>query len=156
MKIKLLFILSLILLVGCSDIEPDNPSDGKYATQNQTSSLEYGIYMNKQITVFTNQLTTRMGTCQNISQGYNVDNEITLATQSLTTMQDAYDELCTVYPPNGADDDRESTIAAMETAIEHMEAYIDDLENGNDVSGYFKDFQNDFNQLTSLANLYYE
>ena len=147
----------MLLLTGCdTKIEPDKPTDGKYATQNQTSSLEYSIYMNKQITVFTNQLSTRMGSAKNISNGYNVDNEITLAEQSLSVMQAAYDETNTVYPPNGADDDRQATLTAMETSISHMENYIEDLKSNNDVSGYFKDFENDFNQLAGLASLYYE
>ena len=42
----------------------------------------------------------------------------------------------------------------MQTAIGHMESYISDLEKKEDVSGYFKDFENDFNALTGQAGLY--
>lgn len=154
--VSLMMILSILLLTGCDEIGPDKPTNGKYATQNQTSSLEYSIYMNKQITVFTNQLSTRMGSVKNISEGFSVDNEITLAEQSLAVMQSTYDETYTVYPSNGADDDRSATLTAMATSIEHMKSYIEDLKAKKDVSGYYKDFENDFNQLAGLASLYYE
>ena len=55
-------ILALTLcacMTGCSSIEPPDPSTGKYSTQYPQSVLEYSIYMNKQITVFTNQISTR-------------------------------------------------------------------------------------------------
>ncbi len=148
-------LLSSLLLTGCSEIKPDSPVDGKYATQNKDTSLEYAIYMNKQIQVFINQISTRMYTAEKISSGTSVDNESTLASQALRTMQETYDETVTVNPSTGADDDREATLTAMQTAIEHMKGYVDAIDSGStDLKGYVSDFQNDFNQLTSLANLY--
>ena len=40
------------------------------------------------------------------------------------------------------------------TAISHLQSYINDLDKKSDVSGYFKDFENDFNSLTGQAGLY--
>lgn len=160
MKKKLLLMVGLVfLLCGCDsdmEIKPGSASDGKYATQTRTSSLEYSIFMNKQITVFTNQITARMSICKNMMQGFNADNELTLANQSLNIMQDALEEVTITYPSVEGEDDRETTILAMETAIDHMKGYVAALENNEDVSGYIKDFENDFSQLTGLASLYYQ
>lgn len=48
----------------------------------------------------------------------------------------------------------EAVMTAMETAIEHLKSYKSDLDEGKDISGYADEFQNDFNELTGLANLY--
>ena len=86
-----LFVFSL-LMSGCAKIKPDTPQSGKYATQNRLSAVEYSIYINKQLTVFTNQISTRMGSISNLSKDFNVDNEITLAQNSLDILQETYDE----------------------------------------------------------------
>lgn len=155
-KKSLIVLTSLMLMAAtaCSDIKADSPADGKYATQNRESSLEYSLYMSKQIQVFINQITSRMGIAKSLSEGNTVDNEYTLANQSLTAMKEAYDELVTVYPSTGSDDERESVILAMGTAIEHMEGYVEAVKNNEDVSGYAEDFKNDFDQLTALSNFY--
>lgn len=155
---KLLFGLLVVLLIactGCKEIGPASPSDG-YATQNKTTSIEYRIYINKQITVFVNQISTRMGICKNANEGYFDENEKILANDSLRILNDTYSETCTVYPPNGADEDREMVLNVMKTAITHMEDYIECLENGTSIEEYFKIFENDFIQLTGAASLYYE
>lgn len=144
----------LFSVSACNDIKADSPVDGKYATQNKVSSLEYNLYMNKQIQIFINQVTSRMSTAKSISEGNTVDNEYTLANQSVTAMQEAYDELITVYPSNGSDDERSNTILAMSTALEHMKGYAEAVKNNEDVSGYAEDFKNDFDQLTALSNFY--
>lgn len=156
MIVSAVLMMSIIGIAGCGEIKPDSPEDGRYATQNRESSIEYGLYMNKQITVFINQITTRRGICMSIDRGDKADNEAALAEESVRIMQDALDEVTVTYPSNTSDDDRENTIKAMSTALEHMKGYAKAVEDGTSVSGYIKDFENDFNQLTGLANLYYQ
>lgn len=153
-KIYCLIFILCLLLTGCSKIKPDSPEDGKYATQNRLSALEYSIYINKQLTIFANQVSTRMGSVSNVSKGYSVDNELSLANSSLVILQETYDETVTTYPSEGDDASRDTTLMVMQTAIGHMKSYISDLEKKEDVSGYFKDFENDFNALTGQAGLY--
>ena len=153
-RIAVLCLLLLFALTGCNEIGPDNPKDGKYATQNRESTLEYSIYMNKQIQVFLNEINTRMTIARNIVLNRKVDNEASLAESSLEKMQKVYDEASLVNPSIGAEKDREDTLKAMQTAMEHMRGYKVAVESGKDVEGYIADFENDFNQLTGLANLY--
>ena len=60
------------------------------------------------------------------------------------------------YPSEGHDDDREAVLTAMNTAIADMQAYIDDLNAGKDVSNYDSVFRSDANELTEMAALYTE
>lgn len=150
-----LVLFLLVSMTGCAPIQPDTADDGKYSTQNPMSAAEYSIYINKQITVFTNQLTTRRTMAKNLPES-SYENEAYMAEQSLKVMQDALEEVKVTMPSSGREEDREALIAAMETAISHMEGYIDCVEAGSDTSAYTKEFENDFTQLTGLANLYYQ
>ena len=95
-----------------------------------------------------------MGSISNLSKDFNVDNEITLAQNSLDILQETYDETATVYPSEGDDANRDATLVVMMTAISHLQSYINDLDKKSEVSGYFKEFENDFNSLTGQAGLY--
>ena len=152
--IVLIMLVISLALGGCSQNSKNNETT--YATQNKVSSLEYGIYMNKQIQIYINQLTTRMGIARNISHGYDADNDYKLALDSVNTMQSVYDEVEVVYPSDNGDDNREDTLLAMNTAIEHMNSYAEAVKNNENLEDYIKDFENDFNQLTGLANFYTE
>lgn len=158
---KRLLILSVIVtvLTGCqTTIGPNDPAvmDG-YNTQSSPSSIEYGIYMNKQITVYINQLTTHMSTLANQKDGSIYENELLIAEESLKILQDVYDEVSLTMPPVNGEDDHEITLICMETAIGHMEEFIEALKFGeNNLDGYANEFQNDIYGLTNMANLYYE
>lgn len=150
----LMLTLTIISSSGCqTEIKPADPKDGKYATQTSMTSLEYALYMNKQITVFTNQLSTRMAVAAN-HKDVQSSNESYMTQQSIETLQDTLDEVTVTKPSKEKDDSREAVMTAMETAIEHLKSYKSDLDEGKDISGYADEFQNDFNELTGLANLY--
>lgn len=152
--LALMLTLTIISSSGCqTEIKPADPKDGKYATQTSMTSLEYALYMNKQITVFTNQLSTRMAVAAN-HKDVQSSNESYMTQQSIETLQDTLDEVTVTKPSKGKDDSREAVMTAMETAIEHLKSYKSDLDEGKDISGYADEFQNDFNELTGLANLY--
>ncbi len=152
--LALMLTLTIISSSGCqTEIKPADPKDGKYATQTSMTSLEYALYMNKQITVFTNQLSTRMAVAAN-HKDVQSSNESYMTQQSIETLQDTLDEVTVTKPSKEKDDSREAVMSAMETAIEHLKSYKSDLDEGKDISGYADEFQNDFNELTGLANLY--
>lgn len=152
--LALMLTLTIISSSGCqTEIKPADPKDGKYATQTSMTSLEYALYMNKQITVFTNQLSTRMAVAAN-HKDVQSSNESYMTQQSIETLQDTLDEMTVTKPSKEKDDSREAVMTAMETAIEHLKSYKSDLDEGKDISGYADEFQNDFNELTGLANLY--
>ena len=159
-SVALILCTAAMSFTGCSvgqgSIKPDSPSDGKYSTQYANSAVEYYMYLAKQTSVFTNQLTTHMMLIANSSDADGYELQIKSAQQSIDTMQDTLDEVEVTAPSVNAEDDRENIILAMQLAIEHMTGYKEALEKGEDVSGFKTDFQNDFNAITALANNYYE
>ncbi|MCR5293423.1 MAG: hypothetical protein K6E28_11170 [Eubacterium sp.] len=159
MKLKKLLVSALlisccIISAGCDEIKPDNPNDGKYATQNKESALEYQLYMGKQVQVFINEISTRMAIAKNLSTGKTADNEVALAQAGIDKLQETYDEVITVNPSTGSDEEREAALTAMKTAIDHLKGYKEAVEKGESVDGYVADFENDFNQLTGIASFY--
>lgn len=157
MKKKILTLIActcMYCLCACSSILPDTSSNGDYATQTPPSAIEYSIYMNKQITVFTSQLTTHMALI--VNAGSNYENIIVVAEESAKIMEDVLDEVIVTYPAVTYEDDRDATIIVMETTIEHMKSYIEDLKDGKSISEYVDNFQNDYYALTGQANLYYQ
>lgn len=150
----LVLLFACVLMTGCGEIKPGNSSEGSYMTQNRESTLEYSIYMNKQIQVFINEINTRMTMARSIALNHSADNEAELAASALEKMKKVYDETSIVNPSIGAEKDREDTLKAMQTAMDHMEGYQKAVKDGTSVDGYIIDFENDFNQLTGLANLY--
>lgn len=167
MKVQkgIIFALSLSILAfaGCGsanhgltiDGEKALETDGTYTTQTRLSALEYSIFMNKQVTVFTNNLSTHMALAQN-SKNFNYDANLVTAQNSLDQMQDALDEVIVTYPSQGSDNDRETAITTMKTAISHMNEYIEKIKNNEDISNFASYFENDFLGLTSVASLYYQ
>lgn len=84
------------------------------------------------------------------------ENELSQTKNSIEIMKDVLDEVTVTMPSNGRENDRKELIKAMKTAIGHMEDYQKAVEDGKSVSGFIGNFQNDFNGLTGLANMYYE
>ena len=152
---SLLIALLIMNLCGCGDIRPDSADSGRYSTQTSMTSAEYSVYMNKQITVFANQLTTHLVMIKNSVDG-NYENAVTLAEESIRIMEEALNGVIVTMPAKTSESDRETTITAMQTAIDNMKQYKESLEAGKDISDYKTAFENDFNALTGLANLYYQ
>ena len=141
-------------LMGCSPIVSDNAGSGDYATQNRVSAIEYSIFMNKQVTVFTTQLTSHLSLIA--SSGTNYENLITVTEESIAVMEAALDEVIVTYPPISYEDDRETTITVMKTTIEHMKSYLQDMKEEKGTGGYIDIFQSDYFALTAQASLYYQ
>lgn len=140
-------------ITGCGEIRPDDPSQGTYATQQRMTAIEYNIFIGKQVGVFVNQLMSRITLLQG-QEKMSYPNELKLAESSRREMQEALDSVKVAYPSFGDDENRETTIECMQTAIDNMDRYIADLNEGNDVSNYKSVFQNDINALTQQAGLY--
>lgn len=144
-------------LTGCGS-EKDivtTPRTDKYATQTRMSNLEYAIYMSKQCSVYTTQIMTRMKAIKNATQSY-YSAESDLAKRSLTVMQETRDEVASIYPALGKEDDRKATLEVMDVAIQDMKNYLNSLQKNEDVQQYIPVFENDFNQITGRASLYHQ
>lgn len=151
-------VLAFIIfeLSGCgASIKPDTLASGEYSTQTPMTALEYSLYMNKQVTVFINQLTTRMTIIRNMDDAQ-YSGEMEMANHAVTILEAAATQVSVTKPPVGYEQDRLTSMTAMRTAIDHMKQYVDALRNEDDLKGFVDVFQNDVTELTSLANLYYQ
>ena len=156
-KISIFFLSALCALsiAGCTPVGPDDAADGVYSTQTPMSSLEYANYMNKQIVVFINQILSRLISIEG-TNGYTYENELEMAEESLDIMEETLNEVIVTMPSTGRETDRETTIQAMQSAVEHMSSYTETVRSGGNTASYMDVFQADFNALSGLANLYNE
>ena len=157
MQKKIFFLIAAVIaalsLSACKmEIKPAEPN-GNFSTQTRMTAIEYSIYMNKQITIFANAIMTRMQAVHNMN-GTMYSREAELAEAAKKTLQEARDEVETTYPASGKDDDRETVLQTMDTALNDFGTYIQALKEQKDVSDYADIFENDFNELTGLATLY--
>lgn len=154
-RLPLLLLICCMFCMGGCTIQPDSPDDGQYSTQNRLSAIEYSIYMNKQVTVFINQLTTRIQSAHD-SESFTYELEEEMTAESIEVLQDTLDEVIVTMPSTGKEDIRLSTISAMELSIDHLKDYKEKLSCGEDVSDYASILKSDVNSLTGLATLYNE
>ena len=148
-----IFCLTSYALFGCGEVRPADVSEGTYATQQRMTAIEYNLFISKQITVFTNQLMSRIAIIHG-EEKMSYPQELNLAKSSRREMQEALDSVITAYPSTGDDENRKTTISAMQGAIDDMDKYIEAVEKGEDVQNFKTIFQNDFNGLTQQAGLY--
>lgn len=151
-----IIIACLVMAVGLTSctVTPADPSTGKYATQYPQTTLEYSIYINKQITVFVNELSTRLNQAVHSTDGV-YENETEATEQSIQSLQETLDNVTAMQPSVGKEDDRLSLITAMQTALDHMKEYKESVESGEtDLTNYSHIFETDINVLTGMASLY--
>lgn len=148
-----IFCLTSYALFGCGEVRPADVSEGTYATQQRMTAIEYNLFISKQITVFTNQLMSRIAIIHG-EEKMSYPQELNLAKSSRREMQEALDSVITAYPSTGDDENRKTTISAMQGAIDDMDKYIEAVEKGENVQNFKTIFQNDFNGLTQQAGLY--
>lgn len=85
----------------------------------------------------------------------NKKEELTMIKANLSDMQAAADEVRVTMPSTGRDKDKEAMDAAMKAAIKHMKNYQDALKKDRNTSNYVQVFESDFNEITGLAQMYY-
>lgn len=127
-----------ILITGCSSgykIKPASVNQTGYVTQNPMSSAEYSLFLNKETTVFTNALVTRMNSIKNITKE-NKKEELAMIKTNLSDMEAAANEVRVTMPSVGRDEDKEAMDTAMEAAIEHMKSYKNALKKNKNTSEY--------------------
>ena len=89
-----------ILITGCSSgykIKPASVNQTGYVTQNPMSSAEYSLFLNKETTVFTNALVTRMNSIKNITKE-NKKEELAMIKTNLSDMEAAANEVRVTMP----------------------------------------------------------
>ena len=95
-----------------------------------------------------------MNSIKNITKE-NKKEELAMIKTNLSDMEAAANEVRVTMPSVGRDEDKEAMDTAMEAAIEHMKSYKNALKKSKNTSEYVQVFENDFNEITGLAQMYY-
>lgn len=130
----LLCVGLLATLPGCNSNSNENyakvQEDGtiKYNTDDEVDPMNYTIYVNKEITLMTNILSTHISNGDNVEKGkYLATDELKTVESDLDLVQEAIDSVDTLHPPTDYEDDREAILTAMVTAQDSLERYRDAL-----------------------------
>lgn len=161
MKRILLFILAVIIVIGscgCGKIEHPSGEDG-YATDYAMSTVEYTLFLQKQLLVLDNILFTRSLMADDVAAGkYEAAKELESAKNSLEQVQTIQNEITATMPASGYDADRQDAIDISEDAKLILEDYIENLGNN-----YTVGIEQNAEQMrtsavaaSSNANQYYE
>lgn len=154
MRKKTCLLLSFLLLTsGCNmSIEPAKTS-GHYATQTASSAMEYSLFMNKQLTICSSHMMSRITAIKNMEQS-TCEAELASAKESYSVLEEVRDTITTTMPAKTYESTRDTSLIVVDAAMQDMKKYIKYLEEQKDVSSFTQLFQNDFNELTSQCNLY--
>lgn len=152
--ICLMFMVSIILLSGCKkEIKPKKASDGKYATLYAGSTVDYNLFMNRELTNCASYVHAREVAAYGLSSSTN-SSELASAKEGLKSLKEAIEQIKVTVPSKGYESTRETTLQVLDVALQHYEKYIKALEENKDVSNYVQLFMNDYNEITSQSSLY--
>lgn len=151
--------LFLFLAIGCN-IQKGDPD--KFTTDVSYSASQYTMFVNKQITTVTNQLTTQMAMADSIanSSNYPIEDAILSANSSIQIVEECRDNIKTMLPPAEYAENRESTLKILESIISTLETYRDSLKSTpidvSKIKDLIKIMENDYMALTAQSNIYWE
>lgn len=146
-------VLITSLFSGCAPIRPDSLSSTETATINTVTTLEYSIFAEREVSVFTNQIISQMRMIA-FSGESNAELSNESIEESIQLMTNAYDSVCMEHAPETNQQEKETLIKEMEKCIAHMTEYQDSVKNHEDTS-IFKDLlSSDFYALTAVTSTY--
>lgn len=131
-----LAVAALALLSGCAD-EPNYAKvedDGTitYSTDDAVDPMNYTLYVNKELTLVSNILSTHIINGNNIiKEDYPASDALTSLKDDLDLVEEAIASVETMHPPEEYVDDREAILTAMVTAQDSLLRYRDTLSGDN-------------------------
>lgn len=166
MNKKLISLFLLILLssttifAGCYESIRNN-TDETYIMSESLDASSYCLFINKEISACTNQLSSMMLICNNVAKGsYHASDALESAKESYDIIESAREKVDIMTPPPQYEDNRLDTLRLMDNASDDIDTMIDILSTTpldtfalEDLSSVM---QSDFIALTSEFNIYYK
>lgn len=131
-----LFTGALALLLGCttacssSDDNYQKIDDDtvQYSTDDAIDPANYTTYVNKELDLVMNILSTHVSVGDNIIKGkYSADDEAESVKADLDMVNEAIASVESLHPPTDYEDDRDAILAKMVNAKGALQAYYDIL-----------------------------
>ena len=126
-------VLICCTLSACSVIEePSSAPELKYETQYPPTAMEYNLAINKKIVPVMNLLE---GHCSKgkdiIANNYPKENELVSVEDSITEVEEIFDLMKLIFPPDSEKQSHSDTLMQVEQAINSLKVYKEGLENEN-------------------------
>lgn len=160
----LILLLPVLALFGCTQkpkAEALITDSGVviYNTDDSTDAMNYVTYVNKELDLVMNILSSHMANGNSIAKGdYIVEDEIDAVTESLVLIDEAIESVDTLNPPEGYGNDRLAILRRMKNAENTLEAYKEALESGktSSIGDYVKLMEGDYVSLSGYFNVFWE
>ena len=143
---------------GCAKIQSASPEDG-YNTDYAMSAVEYTIFLNKQISVASNILFTRMSMAGSVADSdYEAEKEIQSTQEAISKMEAVKDEVTVTMPAASLETDRQNILDLLEDSLNALNTYQEHLQNGelDKLDNSAIELKNCFTALSGEANTYYQ
>lgn len=130
-----------------------------YNTDDSTDAMNYVTYVNKEMDLVMNILSSHMANGNSISKGdYIIADEIDAVSESLVLVAEAIESVNTLNPPEVYENDRLAILRRMKNAENTLEAYKEVLEAGKTTSigEYVKLMEGDYVSLSGYFNVFWE
>lgn len=138
-------------------VEEDNTVT--YNTDESTDSLNYTLYVNKEIAMVLNFLEGHMANALYVKDGkYPIEDEIDNVYESLDMIAEAINSVEVLNPPNKYEDDRSAILRRMANIQNTLTDYKADLEAADlsDIEAFVDIMSGDFASLKSYYNNQWE
>lgn len=162
--LAVLLVGTLLCSTSCSTPETNyqtlDPDDSvTFNTEDSLDPLNYTTYVNKEIDLVLNILSSHMSAGDNIVKGkYPAEDEIAALEADLDLVDEAITSVETFNPPLDYDDDRDAILAKMANAQSSLTEYYDTLKEG-DTDGIISCvdlLESDYIALSGAFNLPWE
>ena len=161
--ISLLSFLLVFCLIGCgasTDQKTAVTEEGIviYDTDGPTDSMNYTNYVNKEINLVMNILTTHISNADNLVKGkYILEDELSAVISDRDKVAEAIDSVEGFNPPSQYEDDRAVVLERLVNVDNTLEAYQAALEDGEtELQDYIDLMEGDYITLSSAFNLPWE
>ena len=120
------------------------------------------MFLNKEITTVTNQLTTQMALADGVAHNssYPIADAQASIESSIKIMDECIENVDEVFPPADYYEDRENLLECMKNVKSTFEAYRDALKSQPidtaKIEELIKIMEGDYMAITAISNIYWE
>lgn len=156
-----IFLLSA--LAACDTNQQSNVNNKtQYSTDVAYSASQYTMFLNKQITTVTNQLTTQMALADGVAHdsSYPIEDALSSVNSSIKILDETIDNVDTMFPPADYYEDRVNLLECMKNVKSTFETYRDELKktpiDTKKIEELIDIMEGDYMAITAISNIYWE
>lgn len=152
---------ALSAFTACQSNQSPTPKQ-QYSTDVAYSASQYTMFLNKEITTVTNQLTTQMAMADGVAHNssYPIEDAIKSVDSSIKIMDECIENVDEMFPPADYYEDRENLLECMKNTKSTLETYRDAIKSKpidtKKIEELIKIMEGDYLAITAISNIYWE